>query len=65
MLAMFWVCEAIPTAWARMFMEKISAVQIQVVAPQEGLSVGMLDDKVRNGKGLDGKTYRRKKRGKK
>lgn len=42
-------------------MEKISAVQIQVVAPQDGLSVYMLDDEV--GNGISRKTYRRMKRG--
>jgi hypothetical protein len=31
-----------PTACARMFMEKISAVKIQTVAPQLGLSASML-----------------------
>jgi hypothetical protein len=36
-LAMFCVCEAMPTAWARMFMENTSEVQIQTVAPQDGL----------------------------
>lgn len=35
--AMFCVCEAMPTAWARMFIEKTSDVQIQTVAPHEGL----------------------------
>lgn len=36
-LATFCICELMPTAWARTFMEKTSAVQIQVVAPQDGL----------------------------
>ena len=35
--ATFCVWDAIPTACARTFMEKTSDVQIQIVAPQEGL----------------------------
>lgn len=35
--ATFCICEHMPTAWARTFMENISAVQIHTVAPQEGL----------------------------
>lgn len=35
--ATFCICEHIPTAWARTLTEKTSAVQIQTVAPQDGL----------------------------
>lgn len=41
---MFCVCDAIPTAWARTFIENTSAVQIHVVAPPSK-SVSACDDK--------------------